>query len=497
MAAFFLVLLLLVSGGRLGGGLVSLLNFMRNPAENNLERVESFATTIRTPVKQTVQLETSYSPVHGKFESGQGKASLISGSWSQFRGDAFDATFHDPIKLRRDFGKDGPPKKWGISLGEGFAGAAVRNGRVYILDYDMENFRDALRCLSLDDGTEIWRLSYPVRIKKNHGMSRTIPAVTDKYCVSLGPKCHVLCVDAITGEEKWLIDLRHQYGATEPEWYAGQCPIIVPFKNPKDSNSPEIEAAIIAPAGNDALLVALNCETGEELWRTPNPFDWTMTHVSIVPMELDGHATYIYCGKGGVVGVDAQNGQILWSTTEWKIEIATCPSPVVVPGNRIFCCGGYLSGAVMLQIVPNTDVQSANPSGTNHSEKYTAKTLFRLKDAIFGSEQQTPILFDNHLFGVRQRDKEFVCIDLDGNVVWHSGSKGRFGGGPYLLADGMFLILDDNGKLSACEATTAGFRPLFEYEVLEDHGSWAPMALVNGLLLLRDQIYMACLDLRE
>ena len=27
-------------------------------------------------------------------------------------------------------------------------------------------------------------------------MSRTVPAVTDKYVVALGPKCHVMCLDA-------------------------------------------------------------------------------------------------------------------------------------------------------------------------------------------------------------------------------------------------------------------------------------------------------------
>ncbi len=397
---------------------------------------------------------------------------------ANFRGDRFDAIYHESIKLKKNFG-DAPKEIWGLPLGEGFAGPAVRNGRVYLLDYDMENKRDALRCLSLDDGAEIWRFSYPIAIKKNHGMSRTVPAVTDKYCVSLGPKCHLLCVDALTGEEKWFKDLKHEYGTTEPEWYAGQCPVIASV-NGKDT-------AIIAPAGPEALVVALDCETGEEVWRTPNPFGWTMTHVSIVPMTLtDGRKTYIYCGKGGVAGVDAADGKILWSTTDWQIEIATCPSPVALPDNRIFCCGGYLSGSVMLQIVPD----GTQPGG------YKSTTLFRLKDAIFGSEQQTPIFFDNHLFGVRQRDKEFVCLSLDGNVVWHSGAKGRFGGGPYLLADGMFLILNDDGLLTACEASTSGYKMLFQSQILDDHGSWAPMALVDGRLLLRDQVFMRCIDLR-
>ena len=74
-------------------------------------------------------------------------------------------------------------------------------------------------------GKEIWRFSYPVAVKRNHGMSRTVPAVTDKYLVALGPKCHVSCLDPTTGKAYWLIDLVRQFGATVPPWYAGQCPL--------------------------------------------------------------------------------------------------------------------------------------------------------------------------------------------------------------------------------------------------------------------------------
>lgn len=442
---------------------------------------------MRLPEVKSAAEAKPYIPIKGTLTSGNtvtGTHDSTAADWSNFRGENYDAISAEKTPLRKDWSDDRkPPELWGLPLGEGFAGAAVRNGRVYILDYDMENFRDALRCLSLDTGKELWRYSYPVKVKKNHGMSRTVPAVTDQYCVSLGPKCHVLCVNAVTGEEKWFLDLQHDYGTAEPEWYAGQCPMIAIIKGKP--------AAILAPAGPDALMIAADCETGKEIWRTPNPFGWTMTHASIAPMTLDDRQTFVYFGKGGVVGVDAADGKILWSTTEWQIEIATCPSPVILPENRIFCCGGYLSGSVMLQIK-----KQQNTSGGTLSAVYTAVPLWRLKDAVFGSEQQTPIFYGGHLFGTRQRDKQFVCLDLSGNVVWSSGSKERFGSGPYISADGMFLILDDDGKLTGCEATAAGFRKLFGVQILDDHGCWAPMALTGGRLLLRDQVFMKCIDLR-
>ena len=446
--------------------------------------------TIRLPAERKI-IEVPYVPVKGELTLGGGMPSKSlpqQANWSQFRGENRDAVSPESVTLKKNWTTESPPPtQWELPLGEGFAGAAERGGRVYILDYDEENNRDALRCLSFDDGKEIWRFSYPVKVKKNHGMSRTIPAVTDQYCVSLGPKCHVLCVDAITGAEKWLIDLRHEYGTTEPDWYAGQCPLIVSL--PDHSTRGE-ELAIIAPAGSEALMVALDCETGKEVWRTPNPFGWVMTHVSIVPMPLDGQLTFVYCGKGGVAGINATDGEILWSTPDWQIEIATCPSPVILPENRIFCCGGYKSGSVMLQIVP------AMQSGNGQSEKYKAVTQFRLVPSVFGSEQQTPVFYGGHLFGLRENDKQFVCLDLKGKVVWESGRTEKFGSGPFLIADGMLLILDDNGKLTGCEAMPTGYRKLFESEVLDGSGCWAPMAIVSGRLLLRSDKLMKCLDMR-
>ena len=83
-----------------------------------------------------------------------------------------------------------------------------------------------LRCLSLADGREIWRRWYRTGAKRNHGVSRTVPAVTDRWVVTIGPRCHVLCVDAERGEFLWGIDLAREYGAAEPLWYAAQNPLI-------------------------------------------------------------------------------------------------------------------------------------------------------------------------------------------------------------------------------------------------------------------------------
>ena len=103
-------------------------------------------------------------------------------SWPGFRGTLADniAGNSPPLfdSLPADISADSRIL-WTVSLGEGHAGAAVHNGRVYILDYDEQARGDSLRCFSLADGREIWRRWYTVEVKRNHGMSRTVPAVDD------------------------------------------------------------------------------------------------------------------------------------------------------------------------------------------------------------------------------------------------------------------------------------------------------------------------------
>lgn len=126
-----------------------------------------------------------------------------------------------------------------------------------------------------------------------------------------------------------------------------------------------------------------------------------------------------------------------------------------------------------------------------------AQSLFELTPKQFSSEQQTPIYRDGHLFGIRKVGaKTLVCLDLDGNEVWDSGGD-RFGFGPYLFADDLLLILDDDATLTAAEATPAGYKRLARHKVLPGgHDAWGPMAMVEGRLILRDMTRMVCLDLR-
>lgn len=404
----------------------------------------------------------------GKLLKADGAPADLRSEWPGFRGAERTGIASASGPLLRAWGPGGPRELWGIDVGEGYAGAAIRQGRVYVMDYDQANRQDALRCLSLADGREIWRYAYPVAVKRNHGMSRTVPAVTDNRVVAIGPKCHLVCLDAITGQLRWGLDLVRQFGATVPPWYAGQCPLI------------DEGRLILGLGGPSALLAALEVETGRLLWQTPNPKGWKMTHSSVMPMEFAGRRFYVYCADKGVVGVSARDGSVLWETSDWKISIATIPSPVPLDGGRVFFSGGYNAGSLMLQL-------------KDEDGRLVPQPLFKLAPTVFGATQHTPIFYAGHLFGVRP-DGSLVCLDTTGQVRWTSDPAHRFGLGPFLLADGLIFAMNDSGKLSLALATPERFQLLAEAQVLRGRESWGPLALADGRLIARDFTRMVCLE---
>jgi outer membrane protein assembly factor BamB len=400
---------------------------------------------------------------------------LAAADWPQWRGPNRDNQSAE-TGLYRTWPAGGPKVLWRTPVGDGYAGAAIRDGLVYVNDYDMAKKAHLVRAISMATGKDVWQWSSPVDIRPNHGISRTVPTVSAKLVFSLDPKCRFFVLDAKTGKLVWQKNLVQEYKATIPGWYAGQNPLL-------DGDR------VVLATGGDALVVAFDQATGKEVWRSPNPAKDVMSHVSLMPATIGGVKQYLYLTMNKVVGVAAADGQILWSIP-FAVKMAACPSPLPIGDGRVFITSGYEAGSMMIQV-------EKGASG------FTAKKLYDLTAAQFNSEVHTPILYKNHLFAVGSKTRgRFTCLGLDGKVVWQSpvvsgdaAASKTFELGGFMLADGMFFVLDGvSGVLRLLDANTTQYKELASAQVLAGGDVWGPLALSNGRLVIRDMSEMVCLQ---
>jgi outer membrane protein assembly factor BamB len=81
-------------------------------------------------------------------------------------------------------------------------------------------------------------------------------------------------------------------------------------------------------------------------------------------------------------------------------------------------------------------------------------------------------------------------------MVWTSGQSARFGLGPFFIADNKFFILDDEGTLTIIKPSTSKYIQLDQVKVIKDGAdAWAPLAIADGYLLLRDSKTMVCINM--
>jgi outer membrane protein assembly factor BamB len=183
---------------------------------------------------------------------------------------------------------------------------------------------------------------------------------------------------------------------------------------------------------------------------------------------------------GKIIGMDPRDGNILWEYTDWECHIPV-PSAFDAGNNKVLVVGGYELGAVMLKVDKKAD------------GGYGTTELFKTEE--FGDQTKPPILYNGYFYaqyGTNSRRDGLVCMSMDGKVMWKTKRSPEFDKGSMILADDMIISSDGAKMLYLINPTPAEFKVLAKAELLDTRQSWAPLALSDGKLLIRDQKQMKC-----
>ena len=426
--------------------------------------------------------------------------------WPQFLGPNRDGT--SPQKgILRTWPAGGPEVLWTVEVGRGYGGPAIKDGKVYLLDRDDE-VGDNLRCFDLSSGKELWNFQYDAPGSVMFPGSRSVPTVDGKYVYSCGHNGDLYCVDINTHKPVWNKNVWTDFGGKPntgergfgggpdrfPTWAISQCPLV------------HGDLLIIASQAPDAGVVAYNKLTGDVKWKTPSLGPVGYVSPAIVKIDGKDHVVMITASgrrgseMGNVVGINPSTGDILWKYTNWECHIPV-PSAVDAGDNKVLVVGGYELGAVMLKVEKQAD------------GSYGTTELFRTEE--FGDQTKPPLFIEGYFyaqFGTNNTRDGLTCMNMDGEILWKTKRDPDFNKGSMLLADGLILATDGDKTLYLIEPDPSGFKPLASSALLGEAGTdsegiagrvggktqnWAPIALADGKLLIRDQSRMMCVKVAQ
>ena len=424
--------------------------------------------------------------------------SVWAADWPQYLGPARNSTSSEKGILR-SWPQNGPEVLWTVAVGRGYGGPVVKDGRVYLLDRD-DKVGDNLRCLDLANGKELWSCAYDAPGRVSFPGSRSVPIVDGNHVYSCGHNGDLYCIDINTHNPVWNKNIWTDFGGKRlPIWAITQCPLICG------------DLLVVLSQAPEAGAVAYNKVTGSVVWKTPNFGNESYASPSVVKIDGKDHIVMVISSTnpighrelpqtlGNVVGIEPLTGKILWEYDKWKCHISV-PSAVDAGGNKVLVVGGYELGATMIKVEKKAD------------GSYGATELFTTVE--FGDQTKPPILHNGYFYaqyGTNSRRDGLVCMSMDGKIMWKTERSPDFNKGSMILANSLILATDGAKTLYLIEPDPSEFKALASSEVLAEGGAdtegmsrfggptqnWAPLALSDGKLLIRDQSRLKCVKVAQ
>ncbi|MCA9080656.1 MAG: PQQ-like beta-propeller repeat protein [Planctomycetaceae bacterium] len=397
--------------------------------------------------------------------------------WPQWRGAARDGKA-DAQGLKLNWEAKAPQHVWTVEgMGEGYASMAIVGGRIYTTGNQSDG--QAVTCVSAENGEKIW--STPLTDKKpKHGYegSRCTPTIDGDRLYVVTSNGQISCLRTGNGEIVWARDFQDFGGKMMSGWGFSESPLV------------DGDWVLCTPGGSDAMIVALNKQTGEEVWRSAVPELGDAGkdgagYSSIVISHGAGVKQYITLVGRGVIGVRAEDGKYLWGYNKVANGTANIPTPIPI-GDYVFASSGYGTGACLLKL-------EASGSGVEATEEYflDAKT--------FQNHHGGMILDGDYIYAGHQHNKGFpICLEWKtGEVKWGGNIRPEGKGSAAITyVDGQIIFRYQDGLIALISASPEGYalNGTFTPEFQEKE-SWSHPVVVDGKLYLREQNKLMCYQL--
>ncbi|MCL5097516.1 MAG: PQQ-like beta-propeller repeat protein [Candidatus Omnitrophica bacterium] len=417
--------------------------------------------------------------------------------WPQWLGPHRDGIWRE-TGIVKSFPPGGPPVLWRTAIGTGFAGPAVTQGRVFVMDRTVEpggsnpanptakkegTSLERVLCLDDKDGQILWKYAYPCAFNISYPSGpRTTPAVDHGKVYTLGAVGDLCCLEAGNGQVVWSRQLRKDYGVDSPVWGFAGHPLV------------DGKKLICLVRGDGSTVVAFDKDTGKELWRALSARE--PGYCPPVIYEAGGKRQLIVWDPESVNSLDPETGKVYWSipfAVNTGMSIAT---PRRLGDLLLVTC--FYNGSLMLRLADDQPAATELWRGRSNSE---------IKTDGLHSVFCTPFIEDGYIYGVCSYG-QLRCLKAGtGERVWETyaatGGKHERWASAFIVKNGdRFFLFNEKGDLIIAKLSPKGYDEISRAHLLAPTNSmpgrdvvWSHPAFANRCMYARNDKEIICVNL--
>ncbi len=387
----------------------------------------------------------------------------VAGSdWPQYRGPNGDGTSTEIVFSNVD--AFGLGVTWKVSIGSGYSGVSIADGRVVTMFSD--GTTDVAAAFDEASGRALWRFEVEPTYRGQNGAHdgpMATPVIEGGKVFGLGARGRLFALDLETGKLSWATDLVADHGARPPFYGFATSPMI------------QDDVLVVEIGAEDAAVAGFDPSNGERKWSAGID---AVNYQSPIPFEFGSRRQVLFTGLEKLYGLDAASGEVLWEHAHGGTGWRGARSIVPVPSGegRIFLA--YKDDAsALLELDHEDGVTVARRAWEERSIRNT---------------YNVPVYHDGYLYSFSSRF--LTSVDAaTGKPAWRSRPPGD---GMVTLVDRHLVIQTKKGSLHVVRASPEGYEQRASLDLFDDL-AWTPPSFANGHIFVRSLGELARVEIRR
>lgn len=271
---------------------------------------------------------------------------------------------------------DGPEILWRRPLGDGYSGIAAAEGRLYTM-YRPTETQEAVIALEAATSKTVWEFAYEAPFTAEYVLQqgpgpRATPLVVGNRVFAAGATGILHALDRDSGKLLWSHDLIADFGGNVRVRGYSCSPLTY-----KDS-------VIMMVGGPDSAVIAFNQRDGSVDWAGGS---FQNSYASPLLITVDGQEQVVAFMFAEVVGMDPNDGRVLWSHPHKTDPVPglNISTPVWGPDNVLFLSSAYGGGSRALRLSQANGRTSVEELWAHNLMRVHFGAIIRVGDHVYGS----------------------------------------------------------------------------------------------------------------